>query len=163
MTLRSLAFRLAPLVLLLPTEGRGGHVPAPHRAERLASGGVHVRALRAGEGDTTVVFLHGYAESLVSWREVIDHVAPHHRVLALDLPGFGLSDKPSGPYDVAAQAARLRPLLAAEGRPLVLVGHSMGGAVALALVADGALPVTRLVLVSPAGFGLSEAAAPLQA
>jgi pimeloyl-ACP methyl ester carboxylesterase len=163
MSLRSLALRLTPLVLLLPTEGPGGHVGAPYRAERVETGGVHVRALRAGRGDTTVVFLHGYAESLVSWREVIGRVAPRHRVLAVDLPGFGLSDKPPGRYDVAAQAARLRPLLAAEGRPLVLVGHSMGGAVALALAAGDALPVSRLVLVAPAGFGLSDAAAPLQA
>jgi pimeloyl-ACP methyl ester carboxylesterase len=156
--------RLLPLALLLPI-GAPARPPAPpaFRAERLEAGGVHVRALRAGEAETTVVFLHGYAESLVSWRPVLDRVAPGHRVLALDLPGFGLSDKPAGPYDVRAQAARLRPLLAAEGRPLVLVGHSMGGAVALALAADGTLPVAAVALVAPAGFGLSEAATPLQA
>jgi pimeloyl-ACP methyl ester carboxylesterase len=127
-----------------------------HRAEWLTAGDVRVRAVRGGQGDTTLVFLHGYLESMLSFRGPFDRLATHYKVVALDIPGFGLSDKPAGPYDLAAQAARLADFLDRwTTGPVVLVGHSMGGELAADLALRRPARVVALVLISPAGFGVS--------
>jgi pimeloyl-ACP methyl ester carboxylesterase len=127
-----------------------------HRSERLEADGVRFRVLRSGRGDTTLVFLHGYGESLLSWRLILDRFRHHYRLLAVDLPGFGLSDKPAGPYDLAAYRRWLGDLLERETRgPLILVGHSMGGEIAAGLALDHPDRVVALVLIAPAGAGIS--------
>jgi len=83
-----------------------------HQAEYVDAGGVRLRALRAGTGDTTLLFLHGYGESLLSWRLVLDRFTSRFRVLAVDLPGFGLSDKPDGPYTTEFMESVLSDLIA---------------------------------------------------
>jgi pimeloyl-ACP methyl ester carboxylesterase len=145
------AFRgllLVPLLLLF-------NAPAPrvsHHAVRLAAGDVTTRAVRAGSGDTTLLFLHGYGESLVTWQGVLDPLSRRHAVLAVDLPGFGLADKPDGPYDLPTQLARLTSLLDQETRgPVVVVGHSMGGALGTALALDRPDRIVAAVLIAPGG------------
>ena len=146
------ALALAALLLMdRPWDAR-----PPHHAEWLTAGDVQVRAVRAGHGDTTLVFLHGYSESLLSFRGPFDRLASRYRVVALDVPGFGLSDKPAGPYDLATQTARLADFLDRwTAGPVVLVGHSMGGELATSLALRRPGRVVALVLVSPAGFGLA--------
>ena len=140
--------------MLLMDRPWGPH--ATHRAEWLAAGDVKVRAVRAGHGDTTLVFLHGYLESLLSFHGPFDVLALHYRVVALDVPGFGLSDKPAGPYDLTSQTARLSDFLDRwTTGPVVLVGHSMGGELATSLALRRPDRVVALVLVSPAGYGLA--------
>ena len=87
--------------------------PLPrHRAEWLAVDGVRLRTVRAGSGETTLVLLHGYGESLTTWRSVFDRLAERHRVVALDLPGFGSSSKPAiAPYTVRWFAESVRETL----------------------------------------------------
>jgi pimeloyl-ACP methyl ester carboxylesterase len=127
-----------------------------HRSDRFEVDGLRFRALRTGRGDTTLVFLHGYGESLLSWRLILDRFRQHYRLLAVDLPGFGLSDKPAGPYDFVAYRRWLGDLIEQESRgPLVLVGHSMGGQVAAGLALDHPDRVVALVLIAPAGAGIS--------
>ena len=82
-----------------------------HQAEYVDAGGLRLRALRAGTGDTTLLFLHGYGESLLSWRLVLDRFTSRFRVLAVDLPGFGLSDKPDGPYTTQFMESVLADLI----------------------------------------------------
>jgi len=147
---------LLVLILLLPTLFFLDHtrqIAPPHQAEWLDAAGMRWRALRGGRGDTTVVLLHGYGEHLLTWRGIFDPVARRYRVLAVDLPGFGISDKPKGPYTLAAQTERVRALLDrwTEG-PLVLVGHSMGGAIATATALDLPQRVVGVVLIAPAGL-----------
>ncbi|MGQ0703713.1 MAG: alpha/beta fold hydrolase, partial [Gemmatimonadales bacterium] len=128
--------------------------PVPrHRAEWLAVDGVRLRTVRAGTGDTTLVLLHGYGESLTTWRAVFDRLAERHRVVALDLPGFGESDKPDSSYALPAITQRLGRFLDrwTEG-PVVLVGHSMGGELAAQLALDRPDRVRLLVLIAPAGY-----------
>ena len=123
-----------------------------HLAIRLPAGDVTTRAVRAGSGDTTLLFLHGYGESLVTWQGVLDPLSRRYAVLAVDLPGFGLADKPDGPYDLPAQLTRLTALLDQETRgPVVVVGHSMGGALAAALALTRPERIVAAVLVAPGG------------
>ena len=125
----------------------------PHQAEWLDAGGVLVRAVRAGSGDTTLVMLHGYGESLTTWRAVFDALATRHRVIAIDLPGFGGSAKPDVSYSLPAMTERLSRFIDSwTSGPLVLVGHSMGGELAASLALARPDRVKLLVLIAPAGY-----------
>ncbi|WP_335992139.1 haloalkane dehalogenase [Glycomyces sp. MUSA5-2] len=86
----------------------------------------------AGEGDTTVVLLHGNPTSSHIWRHVVPRLADRARVIAPDLIGMGASGKPAIAYDYADHAAYLEAFLDAVGadRP-VLVGYDWGGSLAL--------------------------------
>jgi len=126
-----------------------------HQAEWLAAGDVLVRTVRAGRGDTTLLLLHGYGESLISFRPIFDLLARHYRVVAIDLPGFGLSDKPAGSYSLVTTTLRIQNFISRWIRgPVVIVGHSMGGEVAAAAAIAQPPPVTALVLIAPAGYAL---------
>lgn len=110
-----------------------------------------LRAVRAGRG-TTVVLLHGYGESLMSWRGLFDRLAAHADVIALDLPGFGLSEKPPSGYGTVPLANTVLAAATALGADsFVLVGHSLGGAVAAAASLQAPGRVSGLVLIDPAG------------
>lgn len=152
--------RLAVLVLVLGTIfliGRRSHPRPKLRAEWLQAGDVRVRAVRAGAGDTTILFIHGYGESMLSWRGPIDALQRRYRVLAIDVPGFGGSDKPAGPYDLGTQTRRLTDLLDRwTTGPVIVAGHSMGGELALSLALHRPDRVVGLMLVSPAGAGLAD-------
>jgi sigma-B regulation protein RsbQ len=129
--------------------------PAPHQAEWLQADDIRLRVVRAGQGDTTLLLLHGYGESLMGYRAVVDALASRYRVIAVDLPGFGLSDKPDAVYDLASYRRRLGDFLERWTRgPVVVIGHSMGGEVAAALALDHPDRVVAAVLISPAGFAL---------
>ena len=124
----------------------------PHQSEVLQAGEIRVRTLRTGAGDTTVVLLHGYGEHLLTWRGVIDQLAARYRVIAFDLPGFGGSEKPDRPYTLDLMAGEVTSFLERWTRPpVVLVGHSMGGAVAARVALDRPDLVDGLVLIAPAG------------
>ncbi len=100
-----------------------------------------------------VVFIHGLSSYLPVWSAQLLALAPHRRVIAMDLPGYGKSS--AGPYastpsyyaEVVAQL--LQHLKVAEA---VLVGHSMGGQVAQVFALRYPYRVQRLVLAAPAGF-----------
>jgi pimeloyl-ACP methyl ester carboxylesterase len=112
-----------------------------------------VRTVRAGSGDTTLLLLHGYGESLTTWRATFDAFAIGYRVLAIDLPGFGGSAKPDVPYSLQAMTERLSRFIDRwTTGPLVLVGHSMGGELAASLALARPDRVKLLVLIAPAGY-----------
>lgn len=84
-------------------------------------------------GDRAVVLLHGYSASIEWWQAIAPMLARGERVIAVDLVGHGGSEAPleAAPYHAAEQAEAVRKALMALGvRHAVLVGHSMGGAVA---------------------------------
>jgi len=127
-------------------EGRTHHV-------RVA--GTRTRILEAGDGRETVVLLHGFADSLDTWRYVIPLLARTHRVIAADLPGFGESQPVAHRPLIdwyAHWCEELVSRVAPRGRA-VLVGNSLGGAVALHTALRTPLRVSRVVLVGCAGLG----------
>ena len=125
--------------------------PAPR--SRTWSPLLHVR--QAGSGDAEpLLLIHGLGTSQVIWDAVVPGLARTRRVVTIDLPGFGRS-APAGPgFELGAVADRVARGLAAHGvsGPLDVVGHSLGGAVALTLAVDRPRLVRRLVLVAPAGL-----------
>ncbi len=144
--------------------------PRPtHHAEWLDAGGVSVRTVRAGVGDTTLLLLHGYGESLTTWRAVFDRLARNGRVIAIDLPGFGGSAKPDVPYSLPAMTERLSQFIDRwTAGPLVVIGHSMGGELAASLALARPDRVNLLILIAPAGYrvglaGIVDAMSPTKA
>lgn len=107
----------------------------------------------AGEGPP-LVLLHGITSSSETWAPVFDRFARRYRVIAPDMLGHGESAKPRGDYSPGAYASGVRDLLAALGHDHVtVVGHSMGGGVAMQFAYMFPERCQRLVLVSSGGFG----------
>jgi pimeloyl-ACP methyl ester carboxylesterase len=112
--------------------------------------GVRIHYVTTGQG-SPLVLIHGYLVSHRSWELVLEMLAEDHLVVALDLPGSGESDRPADyPYTVHAFAHTVGGLLDGLGiSRAAVMGHSMGGAVAMALAAGRPELVTRLVAASP--------------
>jgi pimeloyl-ACP methyl ester carboxylesterase len=105
-----------------------------------------VRYVDVGQGPA-VVMLHGFASSLETWAPVIPEVKKNHRVLALDLKGFGWTDRPEGDYSPKAQAELVLALMKQRGiSKAAFVAHSWGSSVALQLAIDHPDAVERLAL-----------------
>jgi len=114
-----------------------------------APDGVGLAVDVVGEGPP-VLLVHGLGFSRRDWGTQIDAlVAAGHQVVSFDLRGFGGSDLPAVPYDIATLASDVLAILdALELGPTHLVGHSLGGMVALQVALDHPERVTSLVLVS---------------
>lgn len=105
---------------------------------------------------TPVVFIHGIGASLYGWRyQLAPLVAAGYRVVAFDNRGFGFSDKPAHGYSNAAYSHLIVSLLDSLGiASAVLVGHSMGGAIAAEVAIAHPDRVRGMVLIDAAGFGI---------
>jgi pimeloyl-ACP methyl ester carboxylesterase len=107
----------------------------------------------AGSGPP-IVLIHGMVNSSHHWREVALRLAARYTVIAPDLIGHGDSATPRGDYSLGAHAAVIRDLLTAIGvGSATLLGHSLGGGVAMQFFWQFPQRVERLVLVSSGGLG----------
>jgi len=113
--------------------------------------GVDLHYVDAGDGPP-LLLLHGLGGSTFGFRYLIPLLSPRFRLLALDLKGFGYSERPpDGDYSLTAQARLVKGFLDALNiERAAVLGHSLGGAVALHLAADFPERVERLILVSSA-------------
>src|SRR5439155_1234568 len=120
-------------------------------------GDARIRYLDVGAG-TPVIFIHGLGASMYAWRKNLAPVmAAGYRVVALDLLGFGSSDKPARGYTNAAYAQLVVALMDSLHLPdAVLVGHSMGGEIAAEVAISFPTRVRGLVLIGAAGLGTRE-------
>lgn len=119
---------------------------------RVSVGGNSIRYLDAGSG-STVLLLHGLGGYADKWRGVIGRLSDSHRVIAPDMIGYGLSDKPMADYTPGFFVEFLKRFIEATGleRPHI-VGASLGGQIAAIFAAMHQECLSRLVLVSPAGI-----------
>src|SRR2546428_12064027 len=121
--------------------------------EEIPLRGPRVSSRRAGWGPV-IVLIHGITGSSLTWEDVIEPLAEHYTVVAPDLLGHGESAKPRGDYSLGAYASALRDLLAALGHHrATVVGHSLGGGIAMQMAYQFPERVDRLVLVSSGGLG----------
>jgi pimeloyl-ACP methyl ester carboxylesterase len=121
--------------------------------EAITLHGHRVSFRREGVGPV-ILLIHGITGSAQTWDGVVPLLAEHHTVIAPDLLGHGNSAKPRGDYSLGAFASGIRDLLRASGHDsATIVGHSLGGGVAMQLAYQFPELCERLVLVSSGGLG----------
>ena len=157
--------RLAWCCLLAVAACRSSAIPEASRfpagtgfnARHITVDGTALRYIDEGRGPP-VVFLHGLGASMYAWRKNLAPVAAAgYRVIAFDNRGFGFSDKPATGYDNASYARLTVALLDSLHLPeAVLIGHSMGGAIAAEVAIAHPERVRGLVLIGSAGLGARE-------
>jgi pimeloyl-ACP methyl ester carboxylesterase len=146
----------APAVVSLPGRDASPDSTVSEAAANLKTVTLHGdRVAYRDEGTGEVLLLvHGMGGSSNTWSGVIPLLAKKYRVIAPDLLGHGESDKPRGDYSVGAFAVLLRDLLDALDVPRVtVVGHSLGGGIAMQFAHQHRQYCERLVLISSGGFG----------
>ena len=106
-----------------------------------------------GEG-SPVILIHGFLDSLKTWRRNAAVLAQHHKVYAIDVLGFGSSERVRDPiYTLRQQAGFLNEFFQAQNiDKAAVIGHSMGGALALQFAYDFPDSVHKLVLIAPATY-----------
>ncbi len=114
--------------------------------------GVKISYIEEGSGETTVLFIHGLGGSLNNWDYNFGVFQENYHCLAIDLPGFGNSDRPDIPYSVSLHTDFVANFLSSKGiKKAVLVGNSMGGHTSAKTAIRYSELVERLVLVDASG------------
>src|SRR5215218_9251661 len=109
---------------------------------------------RCGGEGPLLVLIHGITSSSASWEAVLPELAEHFTILAPDLLGHGQSDKPAGDYSLGSHACLVRDLMLTLGHErATVVGHSLGGGIAMQVAYQFPELVERLVLVASGGLG----------
>src|SRR4051794_19045000 len=112
----------------------------------------HRVSYRAGGSGPVLLLIHGITSSSASWEPVLAPLEEHFTVVAPDLLGHGASAKPTGDYSLGAYACMARDLMLALGHDsATVVGHSLGGGVAMQIAYQFPELCDRLVLVSSGG------------
>lgn len=144
--LASACLALASLAMACAPAFHAGPMPGEPKGSYASVAGARVRFVDEGKGPA-VVLLHGFASSLETWETVRPALARDHRVIALDLKGFGWSDRPEGDYSPRGQAQLVLALMDARGvTSAAVVAHSWGASVALQMALLSPARVERLAL-----------------
>lgn len=147
-SLMACAPRYAGLPPMAPSEL---HSPLPRK--HLVVDGVDIAYVDSGGDLPPLVFVHGLSSYTAFWEHNLAAFTDTHRVLALDLPGFGASGRPDAPYTPPWYADTVLAWLDALAIDrMTLVGHSMGGQISLTLALAHPERVEALVLSAPAGL-----------
>ena len=119
---------------------------------------IETAATRRGEGQFVVVFIHGFLDDRQTWDGVVSHLdAPGFESVQLDLAGSGAQADAEGPFDYDRFATDVGAVVDHLGKSFVMVGHSMGSAIAELVAAarpDRAMGLALLAPVPLAGVGM---------
>jgi pimeloyl-ACP methyl ester carboxylesterase len=161
-TLAVLLFTLLVGPFLIPIPPLENVVPPQELADAdslfVEIEGIDFHYKTQGDGEISVVMLHGFGASVYSWREVAPILAEGYTTFSYDRPAFGLTERPvewegDNPYTLVASVAQMDALLDAWGvEQAVLMGNSAGGTVAVQYTFDHPERVLGLILVDPS-FG----------
>jgi pimeloyl-ACP methyl ester carboxylesterase len=159
--------RSALAVVLATLGGLRGHgADLASMRRSLPVGGTQpgrISYLAAGvPGGARLVMVHGTPGSATGWGAYLRRPPPGFEVVALDRPGFGASDPAAALTSLAAQAAAVAAVLPAAGGGAVLLGHSLGGAIAARVAAEHPGRVAALILLAAALDPALERVHPLQ-
>jgi pimeloyl-ACP methyl ester carboxylesterase len=104
------------------------------RTVKTPAGSVKLAVIERGQG-RPILLLHGFATSSYTWHAIIPELSKNHRVIAIDLRGFGASDKPiDDHYSIQDQTEAVQAFVEQENlRDLTVIGHSFGGGIALVM------------------------------
>lgn len=106
-----------------------------------------------GSGEQTIILVHGLASNAGFWRYNIPELSKKFRVIAVDLPGYGKSQKGDYNYSMSFYADEIKKLIEElKLKNVVYVGHSMGGQIGIKLAIKYPSLLNKLILASPAGF-----------
>lgn len=106
----------------------------------------------SGNGENAIIFLHGWGQNNQTFSQIIKYFQENYKIYNIDLPGFGLSDKPAYPFSTSDYARILKEIIVYyKIEKPIIIGHSFGGRVAIKYTAlyNG---VKKLVLVNSAGI-----------
>jgi len=119
--------------------------------------------LRAGDArGPRLILVHGTPGSATAWTDYLLQPPPGVEVVAIDRPGFGHSGPAGAMPSLAAQAAAVVALLPTDGRPVLLLGHSLGGPVVARVAAEHPARITALVLLAASLDPAQESIHPMQ-
>jgi pimeloyl-ACP methyl ester carboxylesterase len=123
------------------------------RLRALTLHGERIAFREAGSGPA-LVLIHGITSSSATWQRVMPYLARHFTVIAPDLVGHGESDKPRGDYSLGAHASNVRDLMVVLGHERAsVVGHSLGGGIAMQFAYQFPERCERLALIDSGGLG----------
>lgn len=129
-------------------------VPHAESSRFVEVGGIRVHYQEKGTG-TPLVLIHGYTSSSYTWKDVFEPLGKKYRVIAIDLKGFGFTEKPDGDYSRRAQGELVAGLLdELKIEKAWLAGNSMGGETALNVALHHPDKVIGLILIDSAGVRL---------
>ena len=114
---------------------------------------VHVREAGPSNGPVAIL-IHGWSSSSFTWAPILPALSRRYRCIAVDLPGFGRSPAPRQPPTIAGYAELISQIIEQfSDRPVPVLGHSMGGQIAVTLALHNPMLVQQLVLLNPALSG----------
>ncbi|HMQ46976.1 MAG TPA: alpha/beta hydrolase [Saprospiraceae bacterium] len=114
---------------------------------------VRIAYVEKGRGDRVLLFIHGLGSNFKGWSKLVEDLKNDFRCIAIDLPGYGYSDKKDYPFGIPFFSRQIIHFIQALGlRDVYLVGHSMGGQIAVDAVLKAPELFRKLILLAPAGF-----------
>lgn len=116
---------------------------------------ININYICEGDGQQNVLLLHGWGANITLFKQIITHLSPYFKVFAPDLPGFGESDEPKGPWNVDNYVDFVINFCEKMGiKSCFLIAHSFGGRITIKLMSRKNLPFTveKIVLTGSAGI-----------
>lgn len=138
----------------IPTITAFDEIAYPYDVKKVElSDGIEIAFMDEGKGEKTLLFIHGLGSYAPAWKKNIEELRGSTRCIALDLPGYGRSSK--GKYEASMRfyAGVVQEFISKMAlKNVTLVGHSMGGQIAITHALAFPEVAERLILVAPAGF-----------